>query len=123
MVRTFYSALDSQDSLDSDPETNELDDYLARRLEKLEKSKKYRMGSHYNDDTKMSVPHLKSKTTSKIVIGEDSEYEYVLESEAEGESDSDYYDSDTPVDRIFSHSFIQNSRNLDPSSKGTSLCF
>eukprot|EP00344_Euplotes_crassus_P008986 CAMPEP_0197001432 /NCGR_PEP_ID=MMETSP1380-20130617/6133_1 /TAXON_ID=5936 /ORGANISM="Euplotes crassus, Strain CT5" /LENGTH=435 /DNA_ID=CAMNT_0042419099 /DNA_START=723 /DNA_END=2027 /DNA_ORIENTATION=- len=103
---------DSPDSLDSDPETNELDDYLTRRLEKIEKSKSCKHTRRANFESKRSDPPLKSKTTSKIVIGEDTEYEYVLESADEGESESEYYESDdTPVDRIFSNSFLHQSKN------------
>lgn len=114
LVLIIISFLDSPDSLDSDPETNELDDYLARRLDKIEKSKSYKHTRRANFESKRSDPPLKSKTTSKIVIGEDTEYEYVLESEDEGESESEseYYESDdTPVDRIFSNSFLHQSKN------------
>jgi len=117
-LKNLYPNLDydSHDYLDSDPEANELDAYLGRRLEKIERSKKYRDALKYGKGADTSID---SKTTSKIVIGEDTEYRYVLESDegessdTDSESESEYNESDTPVDRIFSHSFIQQSKGTE----------
>jgi hypothetical protein len=95
------------DSEGSDIEAKELDDYLTKRLERIEETKKQKKKEKEIKIEQFSK-HKKPKT--RMVIDEDSEFEYILESEEE----EDEWDSESecPVEKIFSNSFIQEN---DPS--------
>jgi hypothetical protein len=92
----------SDDSLESDPDTKELDEYLTRRLEQIEESK---MKKQREKEVKIVSASTNKKSKHKHVVDEDSQYEYVLESEEE--EDEWNSKSDTSAERIFTNSFVR----------------
>lgn len=105
----------SEESIESDPETKELDDYITRRLEKIEQNKKSK--AERIDRTEIKVISVSKTPKHKVVIDEDSEFEYILESEEEEEEwVSLSEDTETPVEKIFTNSFlIENNATPTPS--------
>ena len=96
-------------SSDSDIETKELDDYINRRLAKIEETKAKKEKSKLSKKENSKQP----KSKEKIVIFDDSEYEYILESEEDEEEYSSSEDN-TQLDQIFSKSFLaENMRASD----------
>lgn len=96
-------------SSDSDIETKELDDYINRRLAKIEETKAKKEKSKLS--RKESTKLIKSK--EKIVIFDDSQYEYVLESE-EDEEEYSCSEDNTQLEQIFTKSFlVENMRASD----------
>lgn len=88
----------------SNKEAEELDDYLSKRLSKLEEVKHQKESSKavIKEQSKVSKPASKEK----IVLYDDTEYEYILESEEDEDEDSESEDQ-TWVDNIFSRSFLE----------------
>jgi hypothetical protein len=101
-VRVTKKSLDerSEESADSDPDTKELDDYLARRLEIIEQNKKSKAD--------IKVISVSKSSKQKVIVDEDSEYEYILESEEEEEEEwvSVSEEAEAPIDQIFTSSFL-----------------
>mmetsp|Transcript_12922 Transcript_12922/g.14826 ORF Transcript_12922/g.14826 Transcript_12922/m.14826 type:complete len:429 (-) Transcript_12922:439-1725(-) len=103
----------SEESSDSDLEKRELDEYLSRRLAKLEEAKSKREATASKE--KKASQQMKSVSKEKVVVLEDSEYEYILESEEEeDEWSSESGNVDVQVDKIFTQSFMEeNMRSSD----------
>ena len=101
---------DSKSNNNSDLEAKELDDYLTKRLEKIEKEKEKKEASKIDENKKSHIHKDSSK--EKLVLFDDTEYEYILElEEEEDESESE---DQTCVDNIFSRSFMEeNARGSD----------
>ena len=100
------------ESSESDPETKELDEYLERRLERIQAQKALR--DVRRNSGKIPSIHNKSKSKQKLVIHEDSEYEYILESEEEEEDWlSESSGTITPADKIFTNSFMKENNPKD----------
>ena len=74
----------------SNKEAEELDDYLSKRLSKLEEVKHQKESSKavIKEQSKVSKPASKEK----IVLYDDTEYEYILESEEDEDEDSESED-------------------------------
>ena len=113
----------SEDSYESDPETKELDEYLARRLERIEADKNIKKFKSWSNIDKIIEEAKKYNSSGQSkdkprIIDEDSEYEYILESEEEEEEWlSESEDSITPVDKIFSNSFLNENNPAHSTSK------
>ena len=96
-----------EEHVESDPETKDLDDYLARRLAKLEETKRSKK-TQPEPEVKFSNRSKNSKAKERFVVEEDSEYEYILESEEEeDEWEGDSEAGHSPDDKIFSNSFLR----------------
>lgn len=105
-----------EEHVESDPETKDLDDYLSRRLAKLEETKRSKR-TQPEPEVKISNRSKHSKANEKFVVDEDSEYEYILESEEEeDEWEGDSEAGHSPDDKIFSNSFLREN-NPNPRRK------
>lgn len=94
-----YQINETQDENDdSDQERQDLDDYITQRLNKIENSRR----SHRAQKSKHQK-HNYITPKRGVVIANDSQYEYILESE---ESEDEWNEADTPSNQIFSQSFL-----------------
>jgi hypothetical protein len=84
---------------DSDKERDDLDDYLTKRLQKVDCSYRTAKPSKTTNNDDFRTPK------QQIAADDDSEYEYILESE---EEEDEWNDSEVemPSNQIFSRSFI-----------------